>query len=338
MNYIVLTLAALFFAIPGFALNLKVPKGVSTAVQELPKPTVTLKHVDITSISFTDIHFLFTISIGNPYPIGLNLDRLRCDFNLEQNKIFSTETAGRLVVPAKASSDAQLDVGLTFKSIIDAAKAYNQNEKVDLQLAGEIVIVIPEHNKVPGAPATLSIPFSLTKAVPTLKPTVTVKNITVEMPDDKTIAAAIAKSGKKALNPAGVKKSYNNLLNGKKEPGAAALDPLELDLVFKTSFDIELKNETTAKLAFKALNYNFSMNGAVVATGETSEISGQGNTSLIHVVNTLSSKSLGESLVKAFKDRRAEYVLGGVAFLNLPPDIKPEPLKLDFNVTGATGF
>jgi len=321
------------------ALNLKA--AASKVADELPKPTISLKNVDVTSITFDDIHFLFTISIKNPYPISLHLDKVKCDFNLDKIKVLSTETVGGLKVAANASSDSKLDVVLTYKSIMEAAKAYSDSDRVTLQLAGSIEVIIPDHNKVKGAPASISIPFTITKSIPTVKPVVTIKNFKVEVPDEKAIADAIAKSATKNLNPTSVKKAYRSLFSGKKEAGAPAVfDPKDLDLVFKTSFDIELKNETKAKLAFKSLNYIFSVNGQKVLNGETSEISGQdtANTTIIRVNSDLSSKNLGEAVVKAFRSRKADYTLDGATYIALPPDIKPEPLKLNFSVSGSTNF
>lgn len=52
----------------------------------------------------------------------------------------------------------------------------------------------------------------------------------------------------------------------------------------------------------------------------------------------LSSRSLGEAIVRAFQNRKADYTLNGVTFISLPPEIKPDPLKLDFSVSGIVDF
>jgi LEA14-like dessication related protein len=314
-----------------------VKKGISKVVKEIPKPSASLKNVDITSISFTDIHFLFTVSIKNPYPIGINLDKVLCNFNLEKIPVFSAQTAGGLRVPGNGAADTQIEVVLAFQKIIDAAKTYSQRDRVDLQLAGDIVVAVPEHAKLQGVPASIAFPFSMTKAVPTIKPSVLVKNVRVEMPDAQAITAAIAKSVKPQVSVTSVQKMYGDLFAGRPVSNAP-LDFTALDLVFNTSFDVELKNETPAALLFKSLNYGFAINGEKALNGQTAEIIPQGNTSLIKVKSGLSSKSLGTAIVRAFQNKKADYTLTGTTFLTLPAIIKPDPLKLEFSTAGVVNF
>ena len=161
-------------AVPSQAIDInlnKVKKTVAHVIKELPKPTVTLKNVDIASISFTDIHFLFTVSIKNPYPININLDKVRCDFNLEKITVFSTQTAGGLKVPGRGASDAQLDVVLAFKNIMDAAKTYGQSDRVSLQLAGDIVVSLLLTTTALSCPpfwASRSVSWALATVTPSL--------------------------------------------------------------------------------------------------------------------------------------------------------------------------
>jgi LEA14-like dessication related protein len=326
------------FAISTHAFDLNsVKKGISKVVKGIPKPSASLKNVDITSISFTDIHFLFTVSIKNPYPIGINLDKVLCNFNLEKVRVFSAQTAGGLRVPGNGAADTQIEVVLAFQKIIDAAKTYSQRDRVDLQLAGDIVVAVPEYNKMQGVPASIAFPFSLTKAVPTIKPSVLVKNVRVEMPDMAAITAAIARSAQPQLNVSSVQKMYTDLFAGRPVANAP-IDFTALDLVFNTSFDVELKNETPAALLFKSLNYGFAINGEKALNGQTAQIVTQGNTSLIKVKSGLSSKSLGTAIVRAFQNRKADYTLTGTTFITLPAIIKPDPLKLEFTTAGVVDF
>ena len=130
---------------------------------------------------------------------------------------------------------------------------------------------------------------------------------------------------------------YTDLFAGKPMTNAP-IDFKDLDLVFQTGFDVELKNETPALLFFKTLNYGFSINGEKALTGETADIVTQGNMAVIKVKSGLSSRSLGEAIVRAFQNRKADYTLNGVTFISLPPEIKPDPLKLDFSVSGIVDF
>ena len=314
----------------------RVRKKAAKAAKKLPKPTADLKDVDITSISFTDIHFLFTVAIKNPYPIGINLDKVTCNFSLEKIPVFTAQTAGGLKVPGKRSKDTRIKVGLAFKKIMEAAKAYTQTDRVDLNLAGEIVVAVPGHDQLPGVPASIAFPYAMTKAVPTIKPSVIVRNVKVEVPSARAIAKAIAASARPQLNAASVQQMYTDLFAGRTVANAP-VDYRDLDLVFNTSFDVELKNETPAALLFKSLDYGFAINGEKALAGKTTEIITQGAVSLIKVKSGLSSRSLGGAVVTAFQDRKANYTLNGLTFINLPA-IKKDPLKLDFTVDGKVDF
>ena len=114
----------------GFGIK-SLKKKAKKAAKALPKPTATIKKVDLEAISFKDIDFLFVVSIKNPYPIGINLDKVTFDFAVEGHKLFSTTTKGGLKLKAKKSSDTRLKVNLTYDSIIKAVRDFSRKEHVE---------------------------------------------------------------------------------------------------------------------------------------------------------------------------------------------------------------
>ena len=103
-------------AFAGYGLK-SLKKKAKKVAKKLPKPTATIKDVDLVGISFKDIDFLFLVSIKNPYPVGINLDKVTFDFAVEGHKLFSTTTRGGLKLKPKASSDTRLNVNLTYNTI-----------------------------------------------------------------------------------------------------------------------------------------------------------------------------------------------------------------------------
>ena len=125
---------------------------------------------------------------------------------------------------------------------------------------------------------------------------------------------------------------FEGLISGRDT--TPALDLTSLDVPISISFDVEVKNNTKAKLSCRDLTYDFLVNDAKILSGTTGSVREEGNASVIRITNTFSSKALGVSVVNMFNTRAGSYQLRGFSNIKLPDEIKSSLLKLEFNEKG----
>jgi hypothetical protein len=314
---ILITLAVIGITIPLVALS-------------IPKPTATIKNFDIAEIALRDITFLFDVAIKNPYPVGLKLAGVKMKYSIEGKQFFETETSKGFTIKAKKEAINEFTVNIKYADIIGIIKDYTQKEYLDTTVATEIVIPLP---KMPGLPPTISFKYTLHKKIPAIKPKVSIIGFAVLEPTLDDVANSLKKSGKKA-DPEKTLGMIKNMISGKSHDNV--INPADIDLKIRVSFDIELKNEARGKLSFTKLNYNFLVDKAPLVSGETSKIEQKGdNRQILTVVNEFSSRALAGPILNAFKNRKGAFILTGSTFIKLPDEIKKDPVKLSFNEDGV---
>ncbi|MBI3395067.1 MAG: LEA type 2 family protein [Spirochaetia bacterium] len=301
------------------------------------KPEATLEDVKVSAITLRDVTFLMQVGIKNPYPLALALDSVRFRFFVEKNQLFATQTQGALKVPANGTESAKIAVNLKYEDVEKAAKNYANQEYLDCDVQGEIIVKLPT-GAIQGLPKSWEIPFSFTKKIPTVKPEVRVVNFKVETPSKEDVVAGLKKVGSDPANAAKIVGVFGDMISGKKKPNLSEAIPADLDVKFRVSFDIELENKTKSKIAFTSLDYTFFLNGSRLIGGNTKSIVNVGNKSVLKIQNEFSSKSLGDSLLKAFNDRKAVYGFKGQTSIQLPAAVSKDPVGLAFDETGDVKF
>ncbi len=296
------------------------------------KPTANIERFDIESISLQDITLLFEVRIKNPYPIAINLDKVSSAFIIENKQLFATSSKDKLKIEAKKSTLNPFTVNLKFKDIAEIVKDYSKKDNIDCKLKGEIVLAIP-NTGISGVPKSHTFPYELSRKIPTIKPSISVKDFKIEKPSSKEIIKAVKNSGKN-INPFKAIKVVDKLLSGKYDEAFKVIKPEDLDLGFNVSFKIELKNDTKAKINFDRLNYDFYLNSDKIISGVTTDIKTVGNKSILNVKNRISLMSFSKSITMALKNKKGDFHFIGETAIKLPDDVKKEPLKLLFNEKG----
>ncbi len=296
----------------------------------IPKPTAEIVNFDIDSISLTDITLLFDVSINNPYPVKLKLSTVKATFFVENKQFFQTAT-DKLKIKAKGKETTRLFVNIKYADMANIVKDYKNKDSLECVI--DIVIVLPLPEKFQKLAKDVTFKFKLKKDVPTIKPEINIANFNVIKPTKEEIEAAIKRSAQKNLNADSIKNMFGAIIDGKNP--AKVIDPSDLDLKLKVNFDIVMKNKTRAALMFKDLNYNFNVNASKLVDGFTKDIQNKDGEYILGVNNEFSSKALGESILKAFKEGKGDYSLTGFSLVKFPDKIKKEPLKLNFNEKGV---
>ncbi len=297
---------------------------------KVPKPSAEIVNFDIEGISLTDITLLFDVEISNPYPVKLKLSRVESTFFVENKQFFKTST-DKLKIKAKGKETTRLFVNIKFADMANIVKDYK--EKDSLECVVDMVIVLPLPESVSKMAKDVTFKFKLKKEVPAIKPDINIANFTVVKPSLADIEEAIKNAKKKNLNADAVKNMFGAIIDGKNP--AKVIDPADLDLKLKVNFDVVMKNKTKAALFFNDLNYDFKVNNSKLVDGSTKDIKNKAGEYILSISNEFSSKALGSSILKAFKDGKGDFALAGYSMVKFPDKIKKTPLKLSFDEKGA---
>jgi LEA14-like dessication related protein len=300
------------------------------AFAQVPKPTATVTRFDIERISLREVTFLFDVAVKNPYPVALSLEALKLTFLVEGAQVAQVQTEKGFSVKAMGTKTSRLFAVLRYEEVMKAVKNYAEKDYLDTLVKTEIAIPLP---KMPGLPPRISFTYDLKSKIPAIKPKVAITHFRIEQPSGEAVGAALKKAGRDAANQGATLQAFRDVLAGK--PPKGPIQPKELDLPLKVSFDIELANETRAPLAFTGLDYRFSINGQELLTGATQDIVRKENRSVLSVASTFSSLALSGGLLEALRARRGEFTLDGSTSLRLPDEIRKQPLKLEFRETGS---
>ncbi|MCP4137584.1 MAG: LEA type 2 family protein [bacterium] len=293
------------------------------------KPTAKIEKFDIESISLRDITFAFHIGITNPYPIGLKLDDIRLKFSVENKQLMKTAIKG-FKIRSRGKEVSKFTVNLKYTDIINIVRDYARKEHLNCVVDMEIVIPLPK--AFSALKKNISFKYQLRKKIPAIKPSIRIANFKVQKPSLEEIANAMKKSGKNLVNKDKVFGMFNDIISGRKPK--KIINPADLDVKMKVSFDIVMENKTKAKLMFKDLQYDFVVNSSNLVAGKTTDIKNVGKKSVLRINNEFSSKALGKAILNAFTKKRGSFGLKGQALVKFPDAVKKEPLILKFNEKG----
>jgi len=297
---------------------------------KVPKPTAEIKSFDIESISLTDITLRFDVEISNPYPVKLKLSKVESVFYVENKQFFKTAT-DQLRIKANGKETTTLLVSIKYTDMANIVKDYKNKDS--LECVVDMMIVIPLPKSVARLAKDVTFKFKLKKEVPAIKPEINIANFSVVKPSKADIEAAIKNAVNKNLNADAITNMFGAILDGKNP--AKVIDPSDLDLKLKVNFDVVMKNKTKAAIFFNDLNYDFKVNSSKLVNGYTKDIQNKEGEYILSINNDFSSKALGASILKAFKDGKGDFSLTGYSMVKFPDKIKKTPLKLNFNEKGA---
>lgn len=297
------------------------------------KPEVDVDDVDIIGLTFQDITLKIDLDIENPYPVNITLDKIVTRFMVEDKQLFETSSQNQLQIPAKDDARNSFNVVLKFMDIINIIKDYSEKESLDTLLTGDLVFAIPETG-IPGVPQSVTIPYDYQMTLPTIKPTLMIKNFTIEPPSKEDMMNAIKESGKN-LDILATARFIDALIRGNYGDAFRVMAPENLDLKFDVGLVLELKNMTKAAINLNAFDYNFIINASPLLMGEATDIKTDGNSSLITMNNQISSRNFTKSLITALKNKVGNFELTGKASVELPSMVRTTPVELTINEKGS---
>lgn len=103
--------------------------------QLFQKPSVSIRSVDLTSLSFTGIGANFVMNVDNPNPIGIDLARLAYQLTIEGKQLAQGQANQAASVPANGSGTITLPVTINFADFVDSIEALFKKETVSYGIA-----------------------------------------------------------------------------------------------------------------------------------------------------------------------------------------------------------
>ncbi|MDH5657606.1 MAG: hypothetical protein OEZ34_16950, partial [Spirochaetia bacterium] len=155
----------------------------------------------------------------------------------------------------------------------------------------------------------------------------------VKLPELNEVRQSLKTSAVTA-DPKDVLNMFEDIFNGQK-PDLTPVKPDSLDLKFKISFDVVLKNKTKAALDFKKTEYDFYIGSEKLISGWTDKSAQNGKASIISVQNEFSSRSLAKSVIDAFKKGKGSYRFVGNTNLKLPDEYMQNTAEMKFDESGT---
>lgn len=305
---------------------------VPAVALDFPKPEAEITSFRLEAITLRDVTFSFELTIKNPYPVELPVAGLTLDFLVEGAKVFHAENQGKLDIPAKKKKASSFTVTLPYEGIASAVKDYLSKDWLQTVVEGKLTIALP---KITGLPKTVSFDYKLNQKIPAVKPEVSILNFSVEAPSEEVVVAAVKKAAKK-IDAKDALAGLKAVLAGKKpEKG---IQPQDLDLPLTLTYTVAVENKAKAPLGFLALGYGLFVNGQSLAAGQSTDIRQEGTKTLVTIATTFRSGQLSEGLQAVFRDRKGQFRVTGTAELQVPPEIRKEPVPLSFDESGDFRF
>ena len=104
--------------------------------QVFQKPTVSIRSVDLTSLSFTGIGANFVMNVSNPNAIGINLARLGYQLTIEGKQLAAGQSnQGAVSIPAQGQGLVTLPVSIQFSEFIESIEALFKKDAVAYNIA-----------------------------------------------------------------------------------------------------------------------------------------------------------------------------------------------------------
>lgn len=300
-----------FLGIGLFLGNCSIAEGL---LGQVNKPTVQFKSLAIERITLEDITLKMLTSVKNPYPITLPRSDLKLKLSIEGTHLTNLNMdLGK--ISAKGEQPLPFSIPMKYQDLKRIYESIPGKEILGVRLDGIVSLPIPSNYQVAGKEA-FDFPFSESKDIPALLPTIDIKNFKMIKPDP---AKVLAQADSATAGQAAV--SYlEGLLGGKKPSlGSAVSQGLSgVDVEIDTLFEIVLKNQASSQINFNDLKYDLSLKGEKFLAGTPDQIVNNGKESVVKVKTTFPLRSLSSGLAEAIQKKTADFQLKGNSGLKIP--------------------
>ncbi len=259
------------------------------------KPTLSVNSVIIKNLDMEGITFNCAYSITNPYPAELSIKSLNANVSTSQGtftKITANEGAR---VRAMGTERNNVSFKVPYETIIGYAKNSAASAYIPFKIEGAAGLDVSSVPVISAVSSTVNLPFSVGFDVPVFKPSFSISNPSVTLPDSQTILNVLLKSG---MNTGTAANMLSSITSGN-GIDTSLLKKVNLDI--KINFNLNVKNEGGAPWKFTVNTCNMtSANGTVASitpSGTNTISSSEGSVPMTAKLNTMNSVDLIEQFI-----------------------------------------
>jgi LEA14-like dessication related protein len=128
----------------------------------LERPEIRAVRPRITGIDFQGLNLVFDIDVNNPYPVSIRTPRFRYGIDIEGSKLFDSEAASNIDLPAMRVGTVPVPVRLSYSDLLSMHQEVSGLPEVDYRLHGALIF--------PVLGRSFELPVSHNGTVPILKP------------------------------------------------------------------------------------------------------------------------------------------------------------------------
>ncbi len=142
--------------------------GCAALQQLVQKPVVTLQKTDVTDLSFTEGTILFGFNVTNPNPIGVTVQKVSYQLDLNGKKFIQGVLNKGITVKASGTAPFELPITIRFMEFYQSVQDLLKSERVAYDLAGTLSI------------GPFEVPYKTGGSLPVPKlPEISLKNVKV---------------------------------------------------------------------------------------------------------------------------------------------------------------
>lgn len=297
----------------------------------LKKPTANIDKISINSISMNDIVLQLDLSVSNPYPVSINVEKILFNVLAENTPLTKGESESTLSLKANSSSPTNFLVKINYSDINKIYNDYLNRDYITLTINTDLTLKLPEF---PGVPSSYTLPIVINKKIPAIKFDMDISNFELQTPSIKEITASLKANGASQMTTLEAVKYISDLINGRQFNPADI--PKGLDLYFNLNCNLNIHSLSPTTVQIKQVNYNLIVNEVPFATGTGTEINSTGKDSFVKIQTTVPINKLKESTSKIFSTSKAKYHVTGSAIIVLSDPDFNQPIKVNFEKQGET--
>jgi LEA14-like dessication related protein len=141
----------------------------ATLEQLIQKPQITFDRLDFREMSLLEGTFMFRFNIANPNPVGVRLDDILYDFDINGSRFLSSRLDQGLNLVASGTAPLEIPLTINYLDAFNSLSAFIRSDALDYRLNGSAAV------------GPVRLPFSKSGSIDVPKiPDITVKSISID--------------------------------------------------------------------------------------------------------------------------------------------------------------
>lgn len=113
---------------------------LGSCAPSLIKPDLSLQEIELTGVSFSSMDLAFIVKVKNPNPVGVKIEKLIYQLDLNEVSLGSGELSAPLLIKASGSQTVTLPFSTSFNGISNLVKMILGENELRYQLRGKAVL------------------------------------------------------------------------------------------------------------------------------------------------------------------------------------------------------